>query len=69
MSTYLVYPTNEQEKAVKEFLETLNVSFEKENDVNLPNHVLEGIARGQEDIKAGRTITLEEFKKRLNSNK
>jgi len=67
MSTYLVYPTSEQEKAVKEFLETLNVSFEKEDEGDLPKHVLEGIARGQEDVKAGRTITLDEFKKRLNS--
>ena len=71
MSTYLVYPTNEQEKAVKEFLETLNVPFEKEEDVNeeLAQYVLDGIQRGLDDAAAGRTITLEEFKRKHLSTK
>jgi hypothetical protein len=44
------------------------ISLFEINEV-LPNHVLEGIARGQEDVKAGRTITFEEFKKRLSISK
>ena len=32
---------------------------------DLPTHVIEGIKRGQADIKAGRSISLEKFKKRL----
>jgi hypothetical protein len=49
-------------------LEALDIPFEIE-DEKLPAHVLEGIARGQEDVKAGRTITFEEFKKKLLSSK
>lgn len=64
MSTYIVTPTVDQEKAVKAFLEALEVSFFK--DINeedeLPAHVLEGIARGREDIKAGRFSTFEVIK-------
>ena len=66
MSTYLIYPTVEQEKIVKAFLEALDISFEKE-DETLPPHVLEGIARGQEDFKAGRTMSFDEFKSRMKS--
>ncbi len=66
MSTYLIHPTDEQEKIVKAFLEALDISFIKEdNEDTLPDHVLKGIARGQEDIKAGHTLSLEEFKKRM----
>ncbi|QQL48543.1 hypothetical protein [Mucilaginibacter ginkgonis] len=65
MSTFVVYPTAEQEKAVEDFLESQNVSFDKEEEsVELPQHVLDGIKRGQEDFKAGRFISYEEFKKR-----
>ena len=68
MRTYLLYPTEDQEKIIQSFLETNNISFEKE-DEDLPQYVLDGIAKGQDDIKAGRTITLDEFKKRLSSSK
>lgn len=62
--TYIVYPTKEQEKAVEAFFEALEVSFEKDSvSEKLPEHVLAGIARGLEDIRAGRTMTFEEFKK------
>jgi len=64
MSTYVIHPTDEQEKVVKAFLEALDISFEKE-DEQLPDHVLAGIARGQEDIKAGRTMSFDEFKKKM----
>ena len=65
MSTFLVYPTDEQEKIVKAFLEALEISFVKDDDEELPSHVLAGIARGQADIAAGRFITFEEFKERF----
>ena len=67
MATYVVYPTDEQEKVIKAFLEALEVSFFKDDDdeQKLPQHVLDGIAEGQADMKAGRFITFEEFKKRF----
>ena len=65
MSTFLVYPTDEQEKIVKAFLEALEISFVKDDDEELPPHVLAGIARGQADIAAGRFVTFEEFKERF----
>ena len=64
MSTYVIHPVGDQEKIVKAFLEALDISFEKE-DETLPAHVLEGIAEGQADFEAGRTITMDEFKKKL----
>jgi predicted transcriptional regulator len=66
MATYVIYPTNEQEKFMKAFLEALEISFVKDDDdETLPQHVLDGIARGQADIEAGRFITFEEFKNRF----
>jgi predicted transcriptional regulator len=65
MSTYIITPTVEQEKLMAAFLEEQHISFIKdEEDADLPPHVLEGIARGEEDIKAGRFKTFEEFKKK-----
>ena len=68
METLLVYPTKAQEKAVTAFLQGLNVQFEKKQEI-LPPHVLEGIKKGQEDIKAGDTFTYEEFKQQLSISK
>jgi len=65
MAAYVIYPTDEQEKFMKAFLEALEISFVKDGGGELPPHVLEGIARGQADIEAGRFITLEEFKKKF----
>jgi hypothetical protein len=66
MATYVIYPTDEQEKFMKAFLEALEISFVKDDDEKeLPPHVLAGIARGQADFDAGRFITMEEFKKKL----
>lgn len=65
MAAYTVYPTKEQEKAVEAFFEALDVSFEKESETPLPDHVIKGIAEAEDDFEAGRTITLEEFKKQL----
>jgi hypothetical protein len=64
MATLIVYPTKAQKKSVIAFLEALNVQFEKKQAI-LPPHVLAGIKKGQEDIKAGDTLTYEEFKQRL----
>ena len=68
MKTYLLYPTEDQEKMIQAFLETNNISFFEEKE-DLPPHVIAGILRGQEDIKAGRFITHEEFVKRMKSAK
>ena len=67
MSTYVIQSTEEQGKFIEAFLSALDISFIKEDDENgdLPPHVLAGIQRGQADIEAGRTISLEEFKKRM----
>lgn len=68
MKTYLLYPTEDQEKILKSFLEKNQIAFFEE-DEELPQPVIDGIKRGQEDIAAGRTISLDEFKKRLLSSK
>ena len=65
MKTFLLYPTEEQENMLHTFLENNNISFFEDQDEELPQHVLDGIKKGQEDAKAGRTITLDEFKKRF----
>jgi len=65
MATYVIYPTDEQEKFMKAFLEALEISFVKDDEEELPPHVLAGIARGQADIEAGRFVTFEEFKKKF----
>jgi hypothetical protein len=66
MDTYIVYPTKEQEKAIEAFLEALEVPYDKRLDsVELPEHVLKGIAKGQADFEAGRFITFEEFRKKF----
>ncbi|MDB5087410.1 MAG: hypothetical protein JWR09_1404 [Mucilaginibacter sp.] len=67
MKTYLLYPNRDQEKMIADFLEANNISFFEDDDAEeeLPQHVIDGIKRGQEDAKAGRTITLEEFRKRF----
>jgi hypothetical protein len=65
MATYIIYPTEEQEKFINAFLEALEIPFVKDDEDELPQHVLDGIARGQADIEAGRFVTHEEFKKRF----
>ena len=64
MSTIVIHPTADQERIVKAFLEALDISFEKDDNNELPQHVLEGIEKGQGDYKAGRFKTYEEFKKK-----
>ncbi|MGN6395061.1 MAG: DUF2683 family protein [Mucilaginibacter sp.] len=64
MAAYVIYPTNEQEKFMKAFLEALEISFVKDDDEELPPHVLAGIARGEADFAAGRFVTFEEIKKK-----
>jgi hypothetical protein len=68
MSTYVVYPNQEQEKVMKAFMEALEISFVKEDDT-VPPYVLAGIARAREDVKAGRVMSKEEVRRRLSSPK
>lgn len=65
METYVVHPDKFQEKALKAFLKALEVPFEIKKKAGLPAHVISGIRKGQEDIKAGRSISLEEFKEKI----
>ena len=65
METYVVRPDKFQEKALKAFLKALEVPFEIRKEASLPVHVISGIRKGQEDIKAGKSISLEEFKEKL----
>ena len=68
MEALIIYPTKAQEKTITDFLKALNVQFEKKKGV-LPPHVLAGIKKGQEDIKAGDTFTYDEFKQQLSISK
>jgi len=63
METYLVHPDKIQEKALKAFLKALEVPYEIKSDV-LPDHVKSGIRKGQDDIKAGKSFSLAEFKEK-----
>ena len=65
MAAYVIYPTGEQEKFMKAFLEALEISFVKDDEEALSSHVWEGIARGQADIAAGRFVAFEDFKKKF----
>ena len=65
MAAYVIYPTDEQEKLMKAFLQESGIPFVKDDEAELPQHVLDGIAEGQADFEAGRTITMDEFKKKL----
>lgn len=65
METYVVHPDKFQEKALKAFLKALEVPFEIKKEANLPEHIISGIRNGQEDIKAGRSISLKEFKEKI----
>jgi len=69
MAEYIVYPNIPQEKALKAFLEALEIPFEEIPDAELPKYVLDGIAKGQADFEAGRFITFDQFKKRLKISK
>jgi hypothetical protein len=66
MITFLINPTEEQEKIVIAFLNALEIPFVKnDEEEKLPPHVIKGIQQGMEDIKAGRYITMDEFKKKF----
>ncbi len=67
METYLVHPDKIQEKALKAFLKALEVPYEVKKDDALPSHVVSGIRKGQDDIKAGKSFTLEEFKEKIST--
>ena len=65
METYLVHPDKIQEKALKAFLEALEVPYEIRKDDALPAHVISGIKKGQEDIKKVKSFSLAEFKEKI----
>ncbi|WDF79836.1 hypothetical protein ACFGVS_11215 [Mucilaginibacter sp. AW1-7] len=69
MKSYIAYPTEQQARIMIAFFKALDISYEQVVSDALPPGVLENIQRGQEDIAAGRTVSLEEFKKRLSSAK
>ena len=69
METYVVHPDKSQEKALKAFLEALEVPFEIKNKASLPAHVISGIQKGQQDIELGNSISLEEFREKIASFK
>lgn len=67
METYLVHSDKIQEKALKAFLKAFDVPYEiKKNDA-LPDHVKLGIRQGQDDIKAGKSFSLAEFKEKIST--
>lgn len=65
METFVVHPDDFQKKALKAFLEALDVPFEIRKEEGLPVHVLKGIEKGQDDIKAGRKISFAEFEQKI----
>ncbi len=67
MEAIMVHPKSaEQAETVKAVLKALKVQFET-HDETLPDFVIEGVQRGLEDSKAGRTKTFDEVKKILSS--
>ncbi|TSD63410.1 hypothetical protein FFF34_017620 [Inquilinus sp. KBS0705] len=67
MATYIVSPTEEQEKALNAFLKALEVAFVKDDQEELPPHVIAGIKKGEEDYEAGRYTSFDEFKKKFST--
>lgn len=68
METLIIEPKNQKQLAkIKAFLKSLDVTFrqEKAADADLPDHVISGIRKGQEDIKSGKSISLQEFKEKI----
>lgn len=65
MKTYLLYPNQDQEKMIQNFLEVNQIPFIEEGDADeeLPQFVLDSIKRGLDDAVADRAITFDEFKK------
>ncbi|ACU03309.1 hypothetical protein [Pedobacter heparinus] len=53
--------------ALNKLIETAvaNNAADNSDKEELPKHVVEGIKRGQADMQAGRSISLEEFKQKL----
>lgn len=68
MSTYVINPNVEQEKLITAFLEEQHIPFFKDEE-EVPDFVLDGIAKSREDVKAGRVFTFDEFKQRFTNAK
>lgn len=69
MTTIVVHPKKDQLKTLKAVLKALDMRFEEKKEEKLPQHVIDGIKRGQEDLKAGRSITLDHFSERISARK
>jgi hypothetical protein len=69
MTTIVVHPKKDQLKTLKAVLKALDMRFEEKKEEKLPQHVIDGIKRGQEDLKAGRSITLDQFSERISARK
>jgi len=55
MTTLTVHIENKKsEKAVKAVLDALGVKYELEDSITFPEHVIAGVRKAQEDVKAGR---------------
>lgn len=67
VETYLMHPDQFQEQTMKSLIKTSDSSLDIERP--LPEYVVNGIKKAQEDMKSGRSISLEAFKKRLSINK
>lgn len=65
MAAYVIYPTDEQQKVVKAFLDALEISFVTNDSEELPSHVLKGIKQGEADYEAGEYTSLDDFKAKL----
>lgn len=69
MEKLLIYPENdEQLKAVKAFLSSLNVKYAAQDD-ELPEFVISKVEEGIEQYGKGNHISLEEFKSKHFTNK
>ena len=69
MTTIVVHSKKDQLKTLKAVLKALDMRFEEKKEEKLPQHVIDGIKRGQEDLKAGRSITLDQFSERISARK
>ena len=64
MEAILVHPESvAQLKTVKAVLKALNVQFELQSD-SLPQHVLKGLEKSMQQVEAGNTISIHEFKEK-----
>lgn len=69
VENYLTHPDQFEGQMMKDFIKTPEKSLDKEKEEEFPEYVVNGIKKAQEDMKSGRSISLEAFKERLSINK